>query len=166
MLAPMTGLPLARVSNRRRGHWSRNRGCCIDAGSLNALSARWTCAARAAGQAQGASNLVASTIGEQDERPRSANRCGGTPAISRHRRLSCVAPPQTANAVFGRVPELLPVASVGARDARIDRTPFLRSQSPPAVVNQSLCNTGLHSVEFPIRIPSTFRIPWVRASAL
>ena len=29
----MTGLSLARVSNRRRGHWSRNRGCCIDAGS-------------------------------------------------------------------------------------------------------------------------------------
>jgi hypothetical protein len=33
VLAPMTGLSLARVSNRRRGHWSRNRGCRIDAGS-------------------------------------------------------------------------------------------------------------------------------------
>jgi len=29
VLAPMTGLSLARVSNRRRGHRSRNRGCCI-----------------------------------------------------------------------------------------------------------------------------------------
>lgn len=33
VLAPMTGLPLARVSNHRLGHWTQNRGCPIDAGS-------------------------------------------------------------------------------------------------------------------------------------
>lgn len=33
VLAPLTGLSLARVSNRRLGHWTQNRGCPIDAGS-------------------------------------------------------------------------------------------------------------------------------------
>jgi len=33
VLAPMTGLSLARVSNRQRGHRTQNHGCHIDAGS-------------------------------------------------------------------------------------------------------------------------------------
>ena len=33
VLAPMTGLSLARVSNHRLGHRTQNHGCPIDAGS-------------------------------------------------------------------------------------------------------------------------------------
>jgi hypothetical protein len=40
VLAPMTGLSLARVSNRRRGHRTQNRGCRIDAGSNPVVSTR------------------------------------------------------------------------------------------------------------------------------